>query len=84
MPTNKHRLSGFSSQFFTYKQSSDESVEQIYTTLQHYQTEIASFDTLIKLADVHLVNSLLHALDSKTYAWRAIVWAGGTRASQGA
>ena len=67
MSKSKHHLSVLSRNFFTYKQSSDESVEQVYTTLQQYQTEIVSIDLLTKLPDIHLVNSLLHALDNEVY-----------------
>ena len=67
MPKSKHHLSVLSRNFFTYKQSPDESVEQVYTTLQRYQTEIVSIDPLTRLPDVHLINSLLHALDNEVY-----------------
>ena len=64
---SKHHLSVLSRNFFTYKQSSDESVEQVYTTLQQYQTEIVSINLLVRLPDIHLINSLLHALDNEIY-----------------
>ena len=67
MSKGKHHLSVLSRNFFTYKQSPDESVEQVYTTLRRYQTEIASIDPLARLPDIHLVNSLLHALDNEVY-----------------
>ena len=70
MPKGKHRLkvlSNLSNLIITYKQSPNESVVQVYTTLRRYQTEIASLDPLAKLADVHLFTCLLNALDSEVY-----------------
>ena len=67
MSKSKHHLSVLLRNFFTYKQSSDESVEQVYTTLQQYQTEIVSIDPLTRLPDIHLINSLLHVLNNEIY-----------------
>ena len=64
---SKHYLSVLLRNFFIYKQSSDESVKQVYTTLKQYQTEIVSIDLLTKLSDIYLINSLLHTLNNEIY-----------------